>query len=120
MELMNQDDKPRMTTLASAMAKLQEDGYTTEFMMKEKGLALKDSEKIYGPEEVKIANFYRFEGDSDPADNAILYAIETDDGLKGLLTDSYGPYADRKVSQFIVEVEEIMKKEHQDTNKLSL
>lgn len=36
---------------------------------------------------------YRFEGNTNPDDNAILYAIETARGEKGLLLDAYGVYA---------------------------
>jgi hypothetical protein len=50
--------------------------------------------RIFKPEQVKIINFFRFEGMSDPEDNSILYVIETDNGLKGTLIDAYGAYGD--------------------------
>lgn len=104
--------KSNMTTMTGAMNKLQSDGYTENFIATEKGLEAPSSEKLYIPSEVKINNFYRFEGESDPADNAIVYAIETNDGIKGMLVDSYGgAYANQQVSKFITEVEEITKKE---------
>ncbi|MBA3682864.1 MAG: hypothetical protein H0W73_17120, partial [Bacteroidetes bacterium] len=94
-----------MTTMVGCMNKLQADGYTENFVAKEKGLEAPSTQKIYIPEQIKIASFYRFEGESDPGDNAIVYAIETNDGIKGMLVDSYGgPYANRKISQFITEV----------------
>jgi hypothetical protein len=43
-------------------------------------------------------------------DNAILYLIETNDNVKGTLIDSYGAYADAKLSKFVREVEDIQKK----------
>ena len=104
--------KEEMTTMVGCMNKLHADGYTENFIAKEKGLEAPTNGKVYIPEEVKIISFYRFEGESDPADNAIVYAVETKDGVKGMLVDSYGgPYANRKVSQFITEVEDITKKE---------
>ncbi|MCD6065818.1 MAG: hypothetical protein K0S33_644 [Bacteroidetes bacterium] len=109
---MTPSEKINMTTMVGCMNKLHADGYTENFVAKEKGLEAPTNQKVYGPTEVKIANFYRFEGESDPADNAIVYAIETNDGIKGMLVDSYGgPYANRKISQFITEVEDITKKE---------
>ncbi len=42
---------------------------------------------------MEVVEFYRFEGASNPDDNSILYAIETSDGLKGLLVDAYGAYS---------------------------
>ena len=37
---------------------------------------------------------YRFEGDSSPDDNSVLYAIESKGGIKGVLVDAYGTYAE--------------------------
>jgi hypothetical protein len=63
----------------------------------------------YLPEEIQVVNFYRFEGESDPDDNAILYIIETVDGTKGTLVDSYGTYNDSRISNFMKNVETIKK-----------
>jgi len=99
-----------MKTLASCLNKLTLDGYTENFKASEMGLLSLGKERMYTPAEVEIVNFYRFEGESDPADSSILYAIKTSDGVKGTLTDSYGPYADPNVTKFINEVESISKK----------
>ena len=104
--------KEEMNTMTDCINRLQNDGYNENFIAKENGLEAPSVKKIYLAKQVKIVNFYRFEGESDPADNSIVYAIETDDDLKGMLVDSYGgPYANRKVSQFINDVEEITKKD---------
>lgn len=107
-------EKTNLKTLASCMNTLQADGFNENFMVKDKKNHALEAEKEYEPSEVKILNFYRFEGESDPADNSILYALETNDGIRGLLSDAYGPYADTKVTKFISEVEEIMKKTNRD------
>lgn len=99
-----------MKTLASCINKMVQDGYEEDFKISESGLLSMHAEKLYQPGEVNIVNFYRFEGASDPADNSILYVIETNDGVKGTLTDAYGPYADPQVSKFMEEVSEIHKK----------
>jgi hypothetical protein len=46
------------------------------------------------PEDFQIDQHYRFEGMSSPDDNSILYAISSTKGLKGLLVDAYGVYAE--------------------------
>jgi hypothetical protein len=107
-------EKINLKTLASCMKTLYAEGFKENFMVKEGAIHALDSDKKYTPSEVKILNFYRFEGESDPADNAILYALETKDGIRGLLSDAYGPYADVKVTKFIKEVEDIMKKTNPD------
>jgi len=103
-------EKIEMKTLSAVMNKLQADGYTANFIVQSGNLKVADKSTLYRPEQVKIDNFYRFEGESDPADMSILYAIETDDGIKGVISDAYGTYADPGVSKFIAAVEEISKK----------
>ncbi len=100
-----------MTTLSGCINKLMQEGYTDELKPAEQGMLSVASQKLYKPEDVKIVNFYRFEGASNPDDNAILYAIETSDGSKAMITDAYGAYADERIGKFIVAVEEIEKKQ---------
>ena len=102
--------KTHMKTLVSCLNSLLASGFESQFKAVKEGLKSLTTEKIFRPEEVKIVNFYRFEGESDPADNSILYALETSDGERGTLTDAYGPYSDTNVTKFIQEVEEIEKK----------
>ncbi|HET6993342.1 MAG TPA: hypothetical protein VFI06_00105 [Chitinophagaceae bacterium] len=99
-----------MKTLASCINKLVLDGYTANFQVTNEGLFSIEKNKHYRPQDVHIVNFFRFEGASDPADNAILYAIELSDGTKGTLTDAYGPYSDVEVEKFVKQVEDINKK----------
>jgi|KBSSwiS6_1023812.scaffolds.fasta_scaffold00310_13 hypothetical protein len=98
-----------MKTLATCINKLVQDGYDEDFKIAKDGLCSVHGKKCYQPDEVHIVNFFRFEGASDPADNSILYAIETDDGTKGTLTDAFGPYADENVNKFMKKVEDIKK-----------
>jgi hypothetical protein len=106
---MDSPEKTELKTLAACINKLQADGFAESFMVREGKLTDSKSEKSYEPHQVKVINFYRFEGESDPADNSILYAIETSDGTRGMLTDAYGAYADESTSKFLRQVEEIMK-----------
>ncbi|HMF72760.1 MAG TPA: hypothetical protein VK616_14885 [Flavitalea sp.] len=100
---------PWMKSLTSCVKQMKEEGFKEDFQITEKGLSTFDKSKTYQPDQVRILNFYRFEGESDPGDNIILYVIETDDGEKGTLVDGYGAYDDENVSKFIVDVERIQK-----------
>ena len=100
---------PWMKSLSSCVNRMKEEGFKEDFQVTPTGLSSFDKTKTYGADQVKIVNFYRFEGESDPGDNSILYVIETSDGGKGTLVDGYGAYADENVSKFIVQVEEIQK-----------
>jgi len=103
-------EKQEMTSLASCMSTMQKRGYTENFLVNDAGLFSADTQKQYAPADVQIVDYYRFEGETDPADSSILYVIETNDGAKGLLSDSYGAYADPKVSGFMDAVDAGLKK----------
>ena len=53
-------------------------------------MKLENSDKVYQPSELTILKTYRFEGDSNPDDNAVLYVVKDDTGNKGMIIDSYG------------------------------
>jgi hypothetical protein len=81
-----------MTTLSTVLEKLRQDKTDNEFRWSAEGFHAGKG-KNYKPEELKIIKTYRFEGDSDPSDNSILYIIEANDGLKGYSIDAYGVYS---------------------------
>jgi hypothetical protein len=75
-----------MTTVLSALHLKKQD---TEFFIVEKGQLMLNG-KSYLQKDVNILRTYRFEGDSDPADQAIIYVIRTKDGNMGYCIDGYG------------------------------
>jgi hypothetical protein len=108
------DSTQKMQTLSECMNGAVEKGYTENYKVDGKVLTSEDGQTKYAPEQVVIPNYYRFEGYSDPADNSILYLLETSDGKKGILLDAYDAYADARISNFVREVEDIAKKAPHD------
>lgn len=100
---------PFMNTLTGVTNKWTQNGYTDTITISKDGLHSVDKDKDYGPADVRVIDFYRFEGQSDPGDNCILYIVETTDGVKGMVVDAYGTYADDDVTKFMKHVEEINK-----------
>lgn len=77
-------------TVAEAINGLRQRGYSIDFNLEadrvycpQRALALK-------PADFEITEFYRFEGESDPADEAVVYAIESKGGKKGLIVTGFG------------------------------
>jgi hypothetical protein len=101
---------PYLKTLVECHTKLLADGYKEEFTVADNLLKALSTGKQYTPAEVKIINFFRFEGQTDPGDSSIMYVLETQDGTKGTLVDAYGPDADADKTLFIHEIENIEKK----------
>ena len=103
-------DKEQERSISHVEAKLTSDGFTEDFRVAEGRLvSFSDAKRTYGPEDVTIVDFYRFEGESNPDDMAILYALETNDGLKGTISAPYGVYSDEDVNDFLQTVEDLGK-----------
>jgi hypothetical protein len=83
-----------MTPEAPALAALDRRGFTAEFVVEREALRIAGSDRRLRPEDVRIRDYYRFEGTSDPDDMSVIYALEARDGTRGTLTDAYGSYAD--------------------------
>ena len=89
------EQKIEMNTVSSILEKLRLKKCDNEFKITPQGFAPGNS-KYYQPEDLKIIRTYRFEGDSNPADNSIIYLIEANDGLTGYSLDAYGVYSDHE------------------------
>jgi hypothetical protein len=82
-------------TLTEALADLQQRGYKEDFNLHEHCLYCAADELEIHPEDFVVDEFYRFEGETDPGDSMVLYAISANTGQKkGTLVDAYGVYAD--------------------------
>ena len=107
--MLESGDKVNMQSLVPILNSLSASGYKTQFKAIEQGLLSLESKKTYQSGDVKIAHFYRFEGESDPSDSSIVYAIEAFNGEKGTLVDGYGTSGDSQVTEFIQQVKNIHK-----------
>ncbi len=90
-----------MNTLSQIMEKLRLKGLDNEIKMTDHGKMQGSGEnEIYKPEDLTIIKTYRFEGDSDPADNAVLYILESKVGKIGYILDAYGAYSSQEGAGF--------------------
>jgi len=64
-------------TLTAAVADLQKRGYEYDFILAQDCIECKSLDLQLMPEEFEIDEFYRFEGMTDPADSAVIYAISS-------------------------------------------
>lgn len=91
-------------TVTEAMADLKKLGYTIDFsiLTDEECLICHLTATVLSPNEFEIDHFYRFEGDTDPGDEMIVYAISSKkDNLKGIVVNAYGIYADNAASAIV-------------------
>ncbi|MFD2999377.1 hypothetical protein ACFS7Z_03310 [Pontibacter toksunensis] len=104
------ENKAELTPLITVLAQLRKEGVKLDFKVTEEGmLSTMDDKQKFGPDEVRIVNFYRFEGESNPDDMAILYVLETTSGAKGTISDAYGTYSDETIETFMKKVQDLGK-----------
>lgn len=81
-------------TLSEALNDLAVRGYTYDFNIECDCIVCRQIDLKLYPNDFEITEYYRFEGESDPDDSEIVYAITSKDGLKGTLVNGYGIYSD--------------------------
>ncbi|MBD0295736.1 MAG: phosphoribosylpyrophosphate synthetase [Flavisolibacter sp.] len=93
-------------TLSETMSELRRQGYTEDFNLKQNCLECRNGQYQVFADEFKVDKFYRFEGESNPSDAAILYAISSDRyGLKGVLVNAYGIYSEPVTDEMLQKLE---------------
>ena len=92
-------------TVTAALNALRLQGFTIDFNIAfDKNIAT-EGIVLFEPKDFQITRVYRFEGETDPEDEAVVYGIESFDGaLKGVMVSAYGTYADETTNKIIKEI----------------
>lgn len=90
-------------TVVKAIEQLRLDGFTLDFNLDNNCIVC--NEEKFGHEEFEVVEVYRYEGNTDPADEASVYGILSSSGLKGILVTGSGSEIDERS-------QEILKKLH--------
>lgn len=81
-------------SVADALSDLKNRGYRKEFRRDPTGLYCIELHEWIAPEQFNVDEYYHFEEISSPDIDRVLYAISSSSGIKGVLVDAYGVYAD--------------------------
>ncbi len=103
-----------MTPLSKVLERLREKGYGRELTIDQEGGHFEGVPRIYKPSSLTIIKVYRFEGESDPADMAVIYAIRADGGEVGYLLNAYGTYSDQDNPYYDDFIREVPVEEQED------
>ena len=79
-------------TVSEAVNGLKARGFDLDFNISENCLVCDGGR--YDITDFEIVETHRFEGDTDPSDEAVVYAIRSINGLRGVLVNGYGISAD--------------------------
>jgi hypothetical protein len=84
-----------METMVDALHRFGKRGYTDEFQARPEGLRSLATGKVFSPERLIVDDIARFEGASDPGDEATIFALRAEEGqTRGTYTVTYGPAMD--------------------------
>jgi hypothetical protein len=89
-------------TVSEAIKKLREQGFVIDFNLDENCIICNDGQ--FDVDEFEIVDVYRYEGDSDPADESAVYAIQSAGGHKGILVTGYGPSTDSASARLLAKL----------------
>lgn len=92
------------TTLTEALDDLRRRGYTADFELLPHCIECAANQLQLHPDDFEITEVHRFEGDNDPGDSNVVYAIAGKNGLKGILMDAYGAYADSITTEMLAKL----------------
>jgi hypothetical protein len=89
-------------TMSEAVNDLQKRGYDHDFNLESDFLECKQNKCRMRSDEFEIDEVYRFEGNTDPGDENVVYAISSKiDNIKGVLVNAYGVYSDSASNEIV-------------------
>ncbi len=89
-------------TLSQTINGLKREGYDMDFNIQDECIVCHQNSAKLSPDDFEIDKVYRFEGESNPDDESVLYALSSPKfGVKGLLVNGYGISGDEAASALI-------------------
>jgi hypothetical protein len=81
-------------TVSKALEELKEKGFTVDFNIQETKI-------INNPNDFEIVHIYRYEGESDPGDEATVFGIKSIAGEKGVYVAGLSASADNSATMVL-------------------
>lgn len=94
-------DNHHLKPLSAVIDDLKKQGYSADFIYREGRLRDMGSGKEYEAGQITVENEFRFEGQTNPGDMSILYALQTTDGTRGTISTPYGSNANVEFDEFL-------------------
>ena len=93
---------PEVSTVVEALATLADEGYRAEFSVAGGGARCSRCQTTHAPADLVVERVFRFEGESDPDDEAIVVGLRCPHcGITGALVSAYGPAASEEEAEFL-------------------
>ena len=85
------------TTVSKALEELKEKGFTVDFNIQENRI-------VNSPDDFEIVHIYRYEGQTDPGDEATVFGIKSSTGEKGVFVAGLSTFADSTAAMVLNEL----------------
>ena len=96
-----------METMVDAISRFGKRGYTDEFQARPEGLRSLATGKVFPPEDLVVEDMARFEGQSDPGDEATIFALRSARGeTRGTYTVTFGTQMDALDAEMVPRLQE--------------
>lgn len=90
-----------MPTLVEALQTFREQGFVHDFNLEHSSLFCSALSLRLYPDDFEVLDMIRFEGDSNPDDSSVLYAIRSATDVRGTFLMAYGAYADGASAEIV-------------------
>ena len=98
---------PPERTLLDTLAEWRAAGYGADFVIVGAVLRCRQCNDTHDPRAAQILDVARFEGESNPDDEAAAYALQcVHCGTRGILVTAYGPSASAEEADVVVALED--------------
>lgn len=94
---MDMKNRYHYASVLKALEELKSMEFTVDFNLLEEDI-------MNHPDNYEILHIYRYEGDSNPDDEAIVYGIESTTGEKGVFVAGYSPNSESKAAKVLHEL----------------
>ena len=84
-------------TVSKALDELSEKGFTFDFNLHEEDI-------IKNPDRYEIKYIYRYEGNSNPDDESIVYGIQSKSGKKGVFVAGFSANSATEATQVLINI----------------
>lgn len=84
-------------TVSKALEELKEKGFTYDFNLHEEDI-------VKNPNHYQIVHIYRYEGNSNPDDEAIVYGITTKSGENGVFVSGFAANSVSDAAQVLIKL----------------
>lgn len=91
------ENRYHYASVIKALEELKSMGFTVDFNLLEQDI-------MSHPDNYEIMHIYRYEGDTNPDDEAIVYGIKSNTGEKGVFVAGFSPNSESEAAKVLNEL----------------